>query len=77
MGQEATIAAKELLDHGDELFSRTPTLTTLHITDAALAGLKLLTMHNCAFGNEGLREFARASTLVQLRQCPDRQRPNG
>jgi len=106
MSQEATVAAKELLDHGDELFGRTPTLTTLHITDAAglletlvrvphlgrlttldlsgnwvapaearalaqsphLAGLKLLTMHNCALGDEGLREFALASTLVHLRQ---------
>jgi hypothetical protein len=106
MSQEATVAAKELLDHGDELFGRTPTLTTLHITDAAgllealarvphlghlttldlsgnwvapaearalaqsphLASLKLLTMHNCALGDEGLREFALASTLVHLRQ---------
>ena len=33
-----------------------------------LAGLKLLTMHNCAFGDEGLREFALASTLVHLHQ---------
>jgi hypothetical protein len=35
MSQEATVAAKELLDHGDEFFGRTPTLTTLHITDTA------------------------------------------
>ena len=35
MSEEATVAAKQLLDHGDELFARTPTLTTLHITDAA------------------------------------------
>lgn len=35
MSQEATVAAKELLNHGDELFGRTPALTTLHITDAA------------------------------------------
>jgi hypothetical protein len=106
MSQEATIAAKELLDHGDEVFGRTPTLTTLHITDAAgllerlaqvqhlgrlttldlsgnwvapaearalaqsphLTGLRLLTMHNCALGDEGLREFALASTLVHLCQ---------
>jgi hypothetical protein len=33
-----------------------------------LASLKLLTMHNCALGDEGLREFALASTLVHLRQ---------
>ena len=106
MSQETTVAAKELLDHGDDLFGRTPTLTTLHITDAAglleslarvphlghltaldlsgnwvapaearalaqsphLAGLKLLTMHNCSLGDEGLHEFALASTLVHLRQ---------
>jgi hypothetical protein len=106
MSQEVTVAAKELLDHADELFGRTSTLTTLHITDAAgllealarvphlrhlttldlsgnwvapgearalaqsphLAALKLLTMHNCALGDEGLREFALASTLVHLRQ---------
>jgi hypothetical protein len=106
MSQEATVAAKDLLDHGDELFGRTPALTTLHITDAAglletlaqvphlgrlttldlsgnwvapaearalaesrhLAGLQRLTMHNCALGDEGLREFALASTFVHLRQ---------
>jgi hypothetical protein len=106
MSQEATAAAKELLNHGDELFSRTPSLTTLHITDAAglletlaqvphlgrltaldlsgnwvapaaaralaqsphLAGLQILTMHNCALGDEGLREFALVSTFVHLRQ---------
>jgi hypothetical protein len=35
MSQEATVAAKELLDGGDEVFSRAPLLTSLHITDAA------------------------------------------
>lgn len=106
MSQEATVAAKELLDRGAELFGRTPTLTTLHITEAAgllealarvpnlghlttlglsgnwvdpaearalaqsphLAGLQQLIMHNCSLGDEGLREFALASTLVHLRQ---------
>jgi hypothetical protein len=34
MSQEATVAAKELLDHGDDLFDGTPALTTLRITDA-------------------------------------------
>jgi hypothetical protein len=35
VSQEATVAAKELLDHGDDLFDRTPALATLRITGAA------------------------------------------
>lgn len=34
MSERTTIAAKELLDNGDEIFRSDPTLTSLHVTNA-------------------------------------------